>query len=131
MNEKRLECRRAEFAHPLHRSERERERKREREREREKKRKRETDIYREKEGGRERGREKEGGRERERKRERERGREREKEREIIVILKGMTGALAPFSYLVLIKAEMHPRYKRSSHGQTLANRTKPGPSLQV
>ncbi len=54
---------------------------------------------RERKGG---GREKEGGgRERERERERERkkegGRERERER---IFLKGMTGALAPFSYLV-------------------------------
>jgi hypothetical protein len=43
----------------------------------------------------ERGREKEVGRERER----ERGREREKER-CEIFSKGMTSALAPFSYLV-------------------------------
>ncbi len=48
--------------------------------------------------------ERERERERERKKERERGGEREKEsgreREYL-FLKGMTGALAPFSYLVL------------------------------
>jgi hypothetical protein len=42
-------------------------------------------------------------RERERKRERERGREKERENEREnLFLKGMTGALAPFSYLVAI-----------------------------
>ncbi len=41
---------------------------------------------------------KEGGRERERKREKER--ERERCPELLLFLKGMTGALAPFSYLV-------------------------------
>jgi hypothetical protein len=53
---------------------------------------------REKEGERERGREreKEGGRERKREGERER----EKCPELFLFLKGMTGALAPFSYLV-------------------------------
>ncbi len=80
-------------AHPLYRSERKRERERERERGRQ----------REKEGG--RARKKEG--EREKERERERGREREREScricpELLsLFLKGMTGALAPFSYLVL------------------------------
>ena len=50
---------------------------------------------------RERGRERkrEGGRERERKRE-EGERERDGER-IVIFFKGMTGALAPFSYLVI------------------------------
>ncbi len=64
-------------------------------------RKREREIK--KERGREREKKRERGRKRER--ERERKREREKERENIValflFLKGMTGALAPFSYLVL------------------------------
>ncbi len=61
-------------AHPLHWSEREKEIKRER-------------------GERERGRE----------RERKRGRERERCRIwLFLFLKGMTGALAPFSYLVQI-----------------------------
>ncbi len=70
-----------------HRSERERVRKREREREIEKEGKRE----REKEG--EWGRVKEG--------ERERVRKKERERELLfLLLKGMTDALAPFSYLV-------------------------------
>jgi len=58
-------------------------------------------------GQRERERERE--KERERERERERGREREKESErckicpelLFLFLKGMTGALAPYSYLVL------------------------------
>ncbi len=78
-------------AHPLHRSEREKEKEREREIERE--------------GGRERKRERE--RERERGREGERVRKRERERDVeyankcyFLFLKGMTGALAPFSYLV-------------------------------
>jgi hypothetical protein len=74
----------------------ERERKREKERERERKR--------EKERERERQREKE--RDRERKREQERERERERERcricpeLLFLFLKGMTGALAPFTFLV-------------------------------
>jgi len=41
--------------------------------------------------------------ERERGREKERKRERELSRIVILILKGMSGALAPFSYLVLNK----------------------------
>jgi hypothetical protein len=55
---------------------------------------------------RERGRERERERERVRKREREKDRERERERcricpeLLFLFLKGMTGALAPFSYLV-------------------------------
>ncbi len=36
-------------------------------------------------------------------RERKRGRERERERDLFLFLKGMTGALAPFSYLVMPK----------------------------
>ncbi len=64
------------YAHPLHRSERARERAR----------KRESAKERERERERERGRE----------RERERNRVRKRERELF--LKGMTGALAPFSY---------------------------------
>jgi hypothetical protein len=60
----------------------------------------EREIRREKEGG----REKEGVREREREREKEKEGVRDKERcriwLVIFILKGMTGALAPFSYLV-------------------------------
>jgi hypothetical protein len=62
------------------------ERKREKERERERKR----EICKE----RAREREKEGGRDREK--------ERERESEIFLFLKGMTGALAPFSYLVVL-----------------------------
>jgi hypothetical protein len=59
---------------------------------------------REREGGRERERDKE--REREIKRERERERERERDVEYVencyfYFLKGMTDALAPFSYLLL------------------------------
>jgi hypothetical protein len=46
-------------------------------------------------------REREGGREREREIERERKRERERCPELFLFLKGMTGALAPFSYLVI------------------------------
>ncbi len=76
-----------------------RERKRERKRGRERKK-------------RKRGREKKKEREREKERGRERGRGREKKKEgegercricpdfLILFLKGMTGALAPFSYLV-------------------------------
>jgi hypothetical protein len=45
-------------------------------------------------------RERERGREKERKREREREGESERERNMMAALKGMTGALAPFSYLV-------------------------------
>jgi hypothetical protein len=46
--------------------------------------------------------EKERERERERERKREREKERERERELLFsFLEGMTGALAPFSYLVL------------------------------
>jgi hypothetical protein len=61
---------------------------------------------------REREREKERGketvRERRRERERDRDRERERERELLFIsLKGMTGALAPFSYLVFIIKATH------------------------
>ncbi len=54
-----------------------------------------------------REREREREREKEREGKRERGRERgskkegERERIFILILKGMTGALAPFSYLVI------------------------------
>jgi hypothetical protein len=64
-------------------------------------RERKTERVREKE--RERGRE--GGRERERERGRERERVRKRERErcpefLFLFLKGITGALAPFSYLV-------------------------------
>jgi hypothetical protein len=78
-------------AHPVHQEEREIKREREGERERERER--------EKEGERERGREIE------REGDRERGGERKRERERCIIwlfcfLKGMTGALAPFSYLV-------------------------------
>jgi hypothetical protein len=93
MNEERLECGRAcvlyackgvhTRAHPLHQSDRKRERERERERDK---------------------------RERERDEEREGERERERDVEIVIefislllslpALKGMTGALAPFSYLV-------------------------------
>ena len=71
-------------AHPLHRSEKERQRDRETARE----------IKREEEGGRERKKE------RERVRKRRRERKRELSRIVVFILKGMTGALAPFSYLV-------------------------------
>ena len=80
-------------AHPLHRSERERKRKREGERERE--------I--EREGGRERKREreKEGGRERKRESEKEGERDVEYVNQCyFLFLKGMTGALAPLSFLV-------------------------------
>ncbi len=77
MNEECFECGRAlcfqGCAHPLHQSETEKERERDRERKRERERKSE----------------------RERKRERERKSERE-----YLFLKGMMGALAPFSYLV-------------------------------
>jgi hypothetical protein len=66
-------------------------------REREEEGGRESEKKGERERGRERGRERE--RERERKREGLRVRKREGDRD--VILKGMTGALAPFSYLVL------------------------------
>jgi hypothetical protein len=60
---------------------------------------------------REREREKERGRERERDRGKEREREKEGERErdmlnmvaLFLFLKGMTGALEPFSYLVFLK----------------------------
>jgi hypothetical protein len=54
-------------------------------------------------GQRERKRERERERERDREGGRKRGRERERERcpELFLFLKGMTGALAPFSYLVL------------------------------
>jgi hypothetical protein len=69
-------------------------------------RKREREREGEREGGRERERER--GREGEREGERERGREKEGEGERkreYLFLKGMTGALAPFSYLVQYKAE--------------------------
>ena len=66
-----------------------------RERERERERKREGEKERER--GREKEREKEGGRERKRERERER----------VVILKGMTVALAPFSYQVAYNLFTH------------------------
>ncbi len=73
---------------------------------REREREREGGRERERGGERDRGREreKEGGRERKREGEREKegGRERKRERESIYFLKGMTGALAPFSYLVTI-----------------------------
>jgi hypothetical protein len=65
-------------SHPLHRSERERKRK--------------------KEGERERDREKR--REKERESVRKRMKKRGKEKREYLFLKGMTGALAPFSYLV-------------------------------
>ncbi len=68
--------------------EREIKRERERERERERKRGREREMNREREG--------------ESERERESGREGKLCRIIIFISKGMTGALAPFSYLVKI-----------------------------
>jgi hypothetical protein len=59
-----------------------------------------------------RKRDKERERERERERETkiERGIEREKERKrkMMVALKGMTGALAPFSYLVLYNEALYP-----------------------
>ncbi len=58
---------------------------------------------RERERKKERDKEREGEREREREKDRERGRERGRERErelLFLFLKGMTGALAPFSYLV-------------------------------
>jgi hypothetical protein len=71
------------------------ERERKREGGRERKRKREGGREREKERGRESEREKE------RKKEGERERERERERVWLLNLKEMTGALAPFSYLVL------------------------------
>ncbi len=85
---------------PSDRSEREgeREEKKERGRERERVRKR----------GRERRRERE--RERERRKERKRGREGERDVEygcFIFIFNGMTGALAPFSYLVWYIAFLH------------------------
>ncbi len=59
---------------------------------------------REREGGRGRERKTEGERERQREREKERGRERERSRicpELFLNFKGMMGALAPFSHLVL------------------------------
>ncbi len=75
-----------------------------RERERERKREGERKREREKEGGREREkeRERESELERVRKKEREKegGRERERVRKRYIFLKGVTGALAPFSYLV-------------------------------
>jgi hypothetical protein len=49
---------------------------------------------------REKEKERERERERKRKRKRERERERGRERREYLLLKGMTGALAPFSYLV-------------------------------
>ncbi len=78
-------------------------------------RKREREIERKKERGREREKERERKKERVRKRERERVRKRESEKEgerernkffncpelLLLFLKGMTGALAPFSYLVV------------------------------
>ncbi len=73
-----------------------------REREREGGRKRDW----EREGGRKRDWEREGGRKRESEKEGEIERERERGREVgllFLVLKGMTGALAPFSYLVLKK----------------------------
>jgi hypothetical protein len=78
----------------------ERERKKEREKEREKKREKGKEKEREGERGGERGRER-----RRRRRRRRRERERERERDVeygcfIFIFKGMTGAFAPFSYLV-------------------------------
>ncbi len=99
-------------AHSLRRSEREREKERER--------KRERDREEERERGRGRERKTKRGRERERKREeRVREREREKEREsegergrenmsefLCLYLKGMTGALAPFSYLVFNNSQI-------------------------
>ena len=62
-----------------------------------------------------RDRERERERERERKREREREKEREREREsskicpelLFLFLKGVTGALAPFSYLVVYICFIH------------------------
>ncbi len=97
------------WAHPLHRSEGERERGRERE----------------KEGERGRKREKEGERGREREREGERGRERERDveygywiyfivftmPELLFFLKGMTGALTPLSYLITILIKIESIYK--------------------
>jgi hypothetical protein len=64
------------------------------------------EIEREKRGGRNRESEKQGGKERGRERERERNREGDRERNVkyvqnCLFLKGMTGALAPFSYLVI------------------------------
>ncbi len=59
---------------------------------------REKEREKEKEG--ERGIQRERGRERKRDRKRERGRERCRIR-CFIFLKGMTGALAPFSYLVV------------------------------
>ncbi len=63
-----------------------------RERERKRERDKERDIVRDKERGRQRQREREIKRERKRERERKR---------IVIFFKGMTGALAPFSYLVI------------------------------
>jgi hypothetical protein len=57
-------------------------------------------TVREREREKERERKREGGREREREKERVRKREREL---LFSFLKGMTGALAPFSYLVFNK----------------------------
>jgi hypothetical protein len=68
-------------------------------RERERERERDIKREREREGERERERERDIKRERERGGERERGRERC--RIWLLNLKGMTGALAPFSYLVV------------------------------
>jgi len=59
-------------------------------------------IKRERERERVRKREREKERDKEREKERERKREGELSRIVIFILKGMTGALAPFSYLVPI-----------------------------
>ncbi len=82
--------------------ERERERKREGERERERERKREGERESAKEGGRKREGERESAKEGGRKREGERERERCRicPELIFLFFKGMTGALAPFSYLV-------------------------------
>jgi hypothetical protein len=76
-----------------------REKERERERERKRKGKRERERERKREGKRERERE----RERERGRERESAKEREREREVERknFIKGMMGALAPFTYLYM------------------------------
>ncbi len=46
------------------------------------------------------------------KRERKRERERVRERELFLVLKGMTGALAPFSYLVSNKSLQRAVMKR-------------------
>ncbi len=85
--------------------ERERERKRERERERKKERKRERWRERESErdGERKGERDKEGGREREL---------------LFLFLKGMTGALAPYSYLVLISLPLCQRIQGKQNRAT-------------